>query len=41
MPETVSAEIKDVAAGRYTVEITARGFWKTPSDNRLEADIEI
>lgn len=41
MPETVAAEIKDVASGRYTIEITARGFWKTPSENLLEATVEI
>ena len=41
MPETVSAEIKDVESGKYTAEIIARGFWKTPSDNILKAFIEI
>ena len=41
MPKTVTAVIKDIECGKYTVEIVARGFWKTPSVNRLEATIEI
>ncbi len=41
MPETVTAEIEDIAKGEYTVEITARGFWRTPSVNKLTALITV
>ncbi len=41
MPETVSLEITDIESGKYTAEITARGFWKTPSVNILKASVVI
>ena len=41
MPEKVVAEIKDVDAGKYTVEVVARGFWRTVSDNSISTEIEL
>lgn len=41
MPETITAEIKDVDAGKYTVDVVARGFWRTVSANNLKTEIEI
>ena len=41
MPETITAEIKDVAEGKYTIEVVARGFWRTVSDNSLKTEIEL
>ena len=41
MPETVSAEIDDLAPGTYTVEIVARGFWRTESENTLKSELEL
>ncbi len=41
MPETVSVEIKNAKAGKYTAEIVARGFWQTPSKNKLTSQIEV
>jgi hypothetical protein len=41
MPETVSAEIADLAPGTYTVEIVARGFWRTESENTLKSELEL
>ncbi len=41
MPETITAEIKDVDSGKYTVEVVARGFWRTVSDNSLKCEISV
>jgi hypothetical protein len=41
MPETVTADIQGLEKGKYTVEIVARGFWKTASDNSLTAEIYV
>lgn len=41
MPEKITAEIKDVEAGKYTVEVVARGFWRTVSDNSLKTEISV
>ncbi len=41
MPETVTAEIKDVAPGTYVAEVVARGFWKSESDNRLTKEFTL
>lgn len=40
MPETITAEIKDIDLGKYTVEVIARGFWKTASDNILKTEFD-
>lgn len=41
MPETLSVTIKDLPKGKYSVKITAKGFWKNTSDNALKAEFEI
>lgn len=37
MPETLSVTVNDLPTGKYSVRITARGFWKNVSDNSLRA----
>ena len=41
VPETVEVEIMDINSGMYKVEIIARGFWKTVSDNILKSEINV
>lgn len=41
MPETITAEIKDISPGKYTVEVIARGFWRTVSANSLKIKIKV
>ena len=41
MPETITADIKDIPEGKYTVEVVARGFWRTVSDNSLKTEITV
>ncbi len=35
MPETISQKIEGFEAGEYTAEITAQGFWRNKSTNKL------
>ncbi len=37
MPEKLCVTVNGLPKGNYSVEITASGFWKNPSDNTLKA----
>lgn len=41
MPETVSVPVTNLKSGKYTVKITASGFWNNESDNALTIEFEI
>ena len=41
VPDTITAEIKDISPGKYTVEVIARGFWRTVSANSLKIKIKV
>ncbi len=38
MPDTISQKIEGFEAGEYTAEITAQGFWRNKSTNKLCGD---
>lgn len=41
MPETISVPVKGLEKGKYTAEITAKGFWNNESDNSVKTSFEI
>lgn len=41
MPETLTVSIDNLPKGKYSLEITAKGFWRNASDNSLRADFTV